>query len=46
MKNKRLVIEISEEEHQRIKEEALKRNMTISKLVMQSLLYYTQKFNK
>lgn len=46
MKNKRLVIDISEEEHQQVKEEAVKRHTSISKLVMQALIYYTQKFNQ
>jgi len=46
MKKKRIVVDLSPEEHQSIKEEALKRNITITKFILQAILYYTKQFNR
>lgn len=46
MEKKRIVIDIPEEEHQKIKEEAVKRNMTISRFVLQAILFYCEKVNQ
>ena len=43
---KRLVIDVTPEEHRRIKEEAAARGTSVRKLVLQALIYYAQRFNK
>jgi predicted HicB family RNase H-like nuclease len=45
-KTKSLMIRLSEEEHQQIKIEAAKRNISISRLVLQSIMFFTQKRSK
>jgi len=45
-KLKTLMVRVTREEHRCIKEEALKRDTSITKLVLQSIIYYTEKFNK
>jgi len=42
-KKKRIVIDVTEEEHHMIKMLAVKKNTTISKLMLQSYILYAQK---
>lgn len=43
-KTKTIIVRVPFDEHKKIKEEAAKRSTTISKLVRQSLVYFTNKF--
>ena len=41
---KRLVVNVTEEEHLQMKVMAAKKNLTISKMVLQSIALYLEKF--
>jgi len=43
---KRIVIEVAPEIHQQIKLAAFGRSMTMSKLMLQAVLYYLEKFHR
>lgn len=45
-RTKQLIMRISADEHRKIKEEAARRSITMTKLIMQSLVYFCEKFNK
>lgn len=45
-KKKFIAIRVTEDEHQMIKEEALRRRTSMTKLILQALVYYTERFNR
>lgn len=45
-KLKHLLVRLTEEEHKKIKIEAIERNMTMSKLVKQAITIYLLNYNK
>lgn len=45
-KLKNIIVRLTDEEHKRIKIEAIERNMTMSKLVKQALTLFLLKYNK
>jgi len=43
---KNLLIRVTEDEHKKIKIEAIERNMTMSKLVKQAIVFFLLKYSK